>query len=147
MSDHEQDIQDLVSKFNQQTQALTGPSSFPKHNAMPQTPSFDNQGFASEKVSPGIMQSGPAPTPAPTGNVCSQCGTMHPPLRPGEKCPNAASKIKDEKTNSVIDVNKYLTTFQSILISQIESKKIKDVQKLYQNITLEMTKFLEGYKE
>ena len=100
MSDHEQDIQDLVSKFNQQTQALTGPSSFPKHNAMPQTPAFDNQGFESEKVSPNLIQAGPAPTPAPTGNVCSQCGTMHPPLRAGEKCPNAASKVKDGKTNT-----------------------------------------------
>ncbi len=147
MNDQDKDINDLINRFNQQTQALTGPKSFPQHNSMPQTPGFDNQGFESKKVSPHLIQTGPAPIPAPTGNVCSQCGTMHPPLRAGEKCPNAANKIKDEKTNTVIDVNKYLNTFQSILISQIEKKKIKDVKKLYQNITIEITKFLEGYKE
>lgn len=147
MSDNEKDIQDLINKFNHQQQGLTQHNTQPQ---MPQTPSFDNQGLndlPSTPINPQILQPGPAPTPAPIGNVCPQCGMVHPPLRQNEKCPNVASKVKDEKTDSIIDVNKYLNTFQTIIISQIEKQKIKDVQKLYSNITVELTKFLEGYKE
>jgi hypothetical protein len=32
-------------------------------------------------------------------------------------------------------------------MSQIDSKGIQDVDKLFKNITLEVTKYLEGYKE
>jgi rubrerythrin len=31
---------------------------------------------------------GPVSEP-PTSNICPQCGTMHPPLQAGEKCPMA----------------------------------------------------------
>lgn len=142
MSTDEKDIQDLIQKFNNQQQGYS--QNINNQNMMPQTPTFDNQGFES---TPANIQAGPPPTPAPVGNTCPQCGMAHPPIPNGQKCPNAANKIKDQKTNTTIDVNQYLNTLQIILISQIEKKKIKDIKKMYTNITIELTKFLEEYEE
>jgi hypothetical protein len=89
-----------------------------------------------------------APIPAPTGNICPQCNTVHPPLPPGEKCPNAIVKaITEESEEVIVDVNKYLIDLQNILMNQIDKKGIKDINKLFQNITLEINIFLEEYKE
>jgi len=145
----DRDINALIQKFNQQQQGYAQPQNVSTTPQMPQTPQFDNQGLNNESVPapPGMVSQGPAPAPAPTGNICTQCDTVHPPLRAGEKCPNAIGKIKDKKTDKVIDVNIYLNTLQTIIISQISQKEIKDVETLYKNITINITKFLEEYKE
>lgn len=48
-------------------------------------------------INRGTYQPASIPT---TGNECSQCGTLHPPLRPGEDCPVAAEKNKTVTTTT-----------------------------------------------
>lgn len=150
MTNDEKDIQDLINKFNQQSSFMAkGPALGNPNQGIDTHTGIDNQGVINESapVTPGMMQPSTGPAPIPTGNICPQCNMMHPPLM-GKKCPNAIVKAMTEESDEiVVDVNKYLVNLQNILMSQIESKKIKDVNKLFQNITLETTKFLEEYKE
>ncbi len=80
--------------------------------------------------------------------TCPECGMMHPPNTDGKPCGNAPTKAT---TSTGVDldqeINKYLVTLKNIAVSQIQSKGIKDVNKLLQYMTLEMTKLLEGYNE
>jgi len=140
----EQDIQNLIQKFQQQ-QSMVKPN-IDSHAGI------DNQGdvMSSSPLAPGTLQPAKGPDPVPIGNVCPQCNMIHPPLKPGETCPNAQVKIDTgalNKESRDVDINKYLVTLRNILVSQIEQKEIKDAQKLFQNITIEVTKFLEGYSE
>ncbi len=79
---------------------------------------------------------------------CPECGMFHPPMRPGEKCGNAPAK---DAGGNVLDfdmeINKYLVTLKNIAVSQIQSKNIKNPNKLLQYMTIEMTKLLEEYNE
>ena len=75
--------------------------------------------------------------------VCPQCGLIHPPLRPGEKCPNAPIQSGEKK----IDTSKFFASLKNICVSQIEKKGIKDVEKLFNNLVIEVTKYLENYEE
>lgn len=140
----EQDIKNLVDQFQKQQNMIQPNIDIHK--------GIDNQGdsISSAPVTPGMLQPAKGPDPVPVGNVCPQCNMMHPPLRPGETCPNANVKINTGALNKEardVDINKYLVTLRNILVSQIEQKKIKDIEKLFQNITIEITKFLEGYNE
>jgi hypothetical protein len=150
MTDNEKDIQDMINKFNQQSSFMSNRSMIGNPNQGIDTHTgIDNQGPINESVpiSPDTIQPSTGLAPIPTGNICSQCNMMHPPIK-GEKCPNAIVKAMTEESDEiVVDVNKYLVNLQNILMSQIESKKIKDVNKLFKNITIEITKFLEEYKE
>lgn len=163
MSDNEKDIQALISKFNKQQAAFTPPGGVPGGNNsfLGNNPvientgpdphaGIDNQGIVSNPtpVQPGQITTASGPSPIPTGNTCPQCGMMHPPLRPGEKCPNAMAKAMTEESEDFsLDIRRYLANLQNILMSQIDQKKIKDVKKLFQNITIEITKYLEDYTE
>jgi hypothetical protein len=86
----------------------------------------------------------PSPAPAPTGGVCPQCGLMHPPVNPGEKCSMAPITTKD---NTVIDPANFLSKMKVMLTSQLEQKGIKDVDKFFQYLTVELMKAMENYKE
>ena len=80
---------------------------------------------------------------------CSTCGMFHPPLQSGEKCGNA-SPTQIGSANVVdldMEINKYLVSLKNITMSQIQSKGIKDINKLLQYMTIEMTKILEEYNE
>lgn len=81
-----------------------------------------------------------------TFTECPQCGLIHPPLKAGEKCPSAPVIIKSEDGEKV-NVNKFLVSLKNIIISQIEQKKIKDPEKLFKHIIIEMVKALEKYEE
>jgi len=151
MSDQEKDIQDLINRYTQQQNAFNPNPAFKGNVSQGIDPhkGIDNQGSVNESVplTPGSITTN-GPDPIPTGNTCPQCDMMHPPLRPGEKCPNAMAKaLREESDDPTLDVNKYLTNLQTILMSQISKKGIKNVRKLYENITIEMTKFLEEYTE
>lgn len=140
----EQDIKNLVDQFQKQQNMMQPNIDIHK--------GIDNQGDSIETtpVTPGMLQPARGPDPVPVGNICPQCNMMHPPLKPGEVCPNAKVKIDTgalNKESRDVDINKYLVTLRNILVSQIEQKKIKDIEKLFQNITIEITKFLEGYNE
>ena len=79
---------------------------------------------------------------------CPDCGMLHPPSPDGKRCDNAP--IETGAAN-VIDldmtINRYLVNLKNIAVSQIQSKGIKDVNKLLQHLTIEMTKMMEGYHE
>jgi len=148
----EKNIKDLINKFNKQQSAFLPNSQFAGDSSqgIDVHTGIDNQGIVdkSSPLPPGIVQPPKAHVPAPTGNICPQCNMVHPPLKVGEKCPNAVVKsMTSESEEVIVDVNKYLVALQNILMSKIDEQKIKDVNKLFQNITLEITKFLEGYKE
>lgn len=149
---NEKDIQNLIKQFGAQQSRTQLNNQFqgnPNQGIDTHT-GIDNQGIINESapVPSGMLQPSKAPIPAPTGNICPQCNTVHPPLPPGEKCPNAIVKAMTEESEEVIvDVNKYLIGLQNILMSQIDKKGIKDINKLFQNITLEINTFLEEYKE
>ncbi len=77
---------------------------------------------------------------------CPQCGVMHPPVPGGQKCPNAKVEIKEAGVRDE-DINIFLSTLKNITVSQIQSKGVKDGNKLFKMLTVELTKFLEGYSE
>lgn len=150
MTNDEKDIQDLIKQFNQQSSFMANKPDIGNPNqGIDIHTGIDNQGNINEStpISPAALTPSAGPAPIPTGNVCPECNMMHPPLM-GKKCPNAVVKaMMEEGDEIVVDVNKYLVNLQNILMSQIDSKKIKDVKKLFENITLEIAKFLEEYKE
>lgn len=100
-------------------------------------------------MGPSIKTAPPKPkTISVADGGCPQCGTIHPPVPPGQKCPMAKVKVKNEKgEEKEIDVNKFLAQLKNIIVSQSEQKEIKDVEKLFKNIILEVTKYIEGYSE
>jgi hypothetical protein len=77
-----------------------------------------------------------------SGDVCSQCGLMHPPV--SGKCPNIAGKDAEGKE---INSSKFLTDMKNILESKIAEKNIKDHNKFFGMITVEVMKFIETYEE
>jgi hypothetical protein len=102
-------------------------------------------------TAPAVTSANVAATPAyipATGevsdNVCPECGTMHPPVAAGEKCPNAKMNLE-----SITDeeIGMFLSSMKNIIISQSEKNQIKDVKKLFQQSTVALAKFLEEYKE
>ena len=130
---------------------------------------FDNQGPVQPVVVPAIPQNpnppvnpqvkpniinttgvevGVAPTPVKLDNVCPQCGMSHPPLPPGEKCPNAsvANEVKGSKLNDA-QINTYVVNIRNIVISKMAEKQIKNGDKFFQYAILELAKSLENYKE
>lgn len=78
-----------------------------------------------------------------TEPICPQCGLLHPPVEPGKKCPNAPIQVGEKK----VGTTKFLVDLKNICASQIEKKNIKDVEKMFKKLTIEITKFLEGYEE
>jgi len=93
------------------------------------------------------INSNPAPpgqAPAPSGGTCPQCGLIHPPVNLGETCPMAPIKTQD---NKVVDPTDFLTKMKLIITSQLEQKSIKDVDKFFQHLTIELTKTMENFKE
>lgn len=103
--------------------------------------------IAAQNIIQGIKSqhqaTGPAATPA-SGGVCSQCGIMHPPVNPGETCPMAPITTKD---NVVVDPTNFLTKMKLIISNQLEQKSIKDAEKFFQHLTVELMKAMESYKE
>lgn len=86
----------------------------------------------------------PGNAPTPSGGTCPQCGIMHPPVNPGETCPMAPITTKD---NKVVDPTEFLTKMKFIISNQLEQKGIKDVEKFFQHLTVELMKAMEEYKE
>ncbi len=82
------------------------------------------------------------------GDGCPQCGMVHPPVPAGQTCPMAPLKMKgDNQEEKIVDVNKFLTDLKNIIVSQSEARGVKDIEKLFKNIIVEVTKYIEGYSE
>jgi hypothetical protein len=80
----------------------------------------------------------------PAFGACPQCNLLHPPLRPGEMCPNASVVNKEGKK---IDFEKFLVDMKFMLISQFELKKIENPEEVFKNIKIETMKILERFKK
>lgn len=104
---------------------------------------------------PAAAAANPAGTPAPAapyvapniqtaGNVCPECGVMHPPVPPGQRCPNA--KV-DLPTISDAEIGQFIGSWKNIIVSQLEKRNFKEPKKVFQQATLMLTKFLEEYEE
>lgn len=78
------------------------------------------------------------------GDTCPQCNSIHPPLKPGQMCPNAKVNVPGIKDEEIGD---FLVSMRNIIISQVEKTQVKDVKKLFQQATVVLAKFLEEYKE
>jgi hypothetical protein len=92
----------------------------------------------------------PISTPPPTvniqtmGNVCPECGVMHPPVPMGQRCPNA--KVNLEKISDA-EIGQFIGSWKNIIVSQIEKRNFKNPKKVFQQATLMLTKLLEEYEE
>ena len=75
---------------------------------------------------------------------CPQCGFSHPPLADGKKCPMAQEQTA---TGDKLDFTNFFTQMKNILTANIQSKNIKDTEKLFASATVMLTKFLETYTE
>jgi len=75
---------------------------------------------------------------------CPDCGLIHPPVAAGQKCP-----LAKEKTSSgdLIDTSQFLSQLKNVVVSKIQIKKIKDTKKVFSGVIVEVTKFLDQYKE
>jgi hypothetical protein len=170
MGNYEKDIKDLIEQMTRQQQGAQNiPNSFqPAYTdsaGTDQSPHLSGQNphnFNNPDQSPLNPVNSVRPMGKPIAKTpkkelqtdtaveggCHQCGMIHPPLRPGERCPMAKVKVKNDKGEErEVDVNKFIANLKNIIISQSESKKIKDIEKLFQNIIVEVTKYLEGYSE
>lgn len=111
---------------------------------------MDKEALEAQKVIQSIQNNQPAqPEVTSTmGGVCPQCGLLHPPLQPGEKCPNVALDGKDNLSGlSEADINRHLVDMRNIIISMLQQKDIKDGKKFFQHAVVELTKILESYNE
>jgi hypothetical protein len=89
---------------------------------------------------------GPGGLNLPTsGNICSQCKMMHPPIAPGQTCP--MKPVENLSGINDIEVNKFLNNMKNILISQMQKRNLKDGKKFFQYAIIELTKALERYSE
>ena len=100
----------------------------------------------SQAIISSVQNSSPASPAQGAFANCPQCGSMHPPLRPGETCPMKKVEVI-EAGISDDDINRFLSALKNISVSQIQSKGIKDGNKLFQHLTIELTKILEAYSE
>ena len=155
MSD-EQDMKDMMEKINQlQTanpnpagQGMTEPLPI-NANPMPTNKPglFDNQGsetdFANTAVKSGNLQQATASPNVNTQNVCPDCNTIHPPIQPGQKCPNSSI---EQQTGIKIDdsqVNQFLVQWRNIILSKIAELGIEDWMKEFQQITMDIHRYFD----
>ena len=121
-------------KFNQ---PIPGVTNQPGAQSNPQ--SIEEQRILSQ------VQSGGPPAPvASTQGDCPQCGLIHPPIGPGEKCPNAPLESKE---GIKIDVSGLVVKVKDILSSQLEQKNIEDLNRFTKEMVMALMKFCEEYKE
>jgi hypothetical protein len=83
----------------------------------------------------------PSPVQASVSQ-CPQCGHFHPPVD-GE-CPLKQQKTEDGK---VIDPNPFLEKMRDIVMSQMQMRKVKNPEKFFAHLIVELTKSMENYSE
>ncbi len=158
MSD-EQDIQDMLTKIKQ-LQTANPALAQPTNTQIPVNPNpipanqpglFDNQGSVTDFANTAVKSGGPQQVSNPglnaTGNVCHECGTIHPPIQPGQKCPNSSI---EKQTGIKIDdaqVNQFLVQWRNIILSEISKSNIEDWKNEFQQITMIIQKYFDEKKE
>ena len=74
---------------------------------------------------------------------CPQCKMFHPPVANGQ-CPMSPSK---DNSGQIIDTGNFMNQLKVIVVDQINKKNIKDHKKLFGQVIVHLTQFLENYKE
>lgn len=171
MTAYEKDIKDLIQQMQMQSSGMPNQEGNPQSSPSP----FSESTMGGTDQSPHLSQSSgnlsapdqspanpinsvrpmgtpinnepPQPAGMKSAGGCPQCGLMHPPVAGGGKCPLAPVKVKDGDKERIIDVNKFLGEMKNIILSQAEKREIKDIEKLFKNIIVEITKYIEGYNE
>ena len=96
---------------------------------------------------PAVVNTGVNPSQVPSSlPTCSVCGMLHPPNSDGSPCGNApvtGGNVADLD----MEINKYLMSLKNIAVSQIQSKGIKNINKLLQYMTIDINKLVDGYNE
>jgi len=136
-------VAQLVERMKAQTNMMQ-PTSMPERK--PELIDGGGSVINEQAVLSSVANSSPFTPAVGAFGECPQCGIMHPPLRMGEKCPVAKVEIKEAGITSD-NVTKFTVDLRNIAISQIESKGIKDGNKLFKYLTIEFMKTLENYKE
>jgi len=141
--------EEKLRRFNeemekQQFTSNVDPNTIAQNPQGPQGP--QNTAIQEQAQISNIMNNqGPPPSPIPTSSGrCEQCGTYHPPIKDGEKCPVAPVKGHGGEE---LDLNPFFAQLKNICMSQIQQKGIKNYKKLFQFIIIEITKSLENYSE
>ena len=134
--EYEEEAKEIMRKFKLQHEHNIINQSGPDPNQSPEAEAIIQQMNTTPSISTSPIQ----------GNVCPQCKTIHPPLRPGEKCPNAAVDTSGYGLNDG-DMNKYLVELRNIVMSQMSKKQIKDGKKFFQFTIIELMKVIEEYNE
>jgi len=157
MSD-EQEMQNMITKIKQLQEANPALAQ-PMNSDIPVNPNpapsnkpglFDNQGsvtdFANTAVKSGNPQQVANPNPN-TENVCPDCGTIHPPLQQGQKCPN--SSIETQTGIKIDDgqVNQFLVQWRNIILSKISQMGIEDWKNEFQQISMLIQKYFDEKKQ
>lgn len=120
------ELQAKMAASNPNMNINTQTPQVPKTTPAPSTPAY---------VPPSIQTS---------GNVCPECGVMHPPLPYGERCPNAKVNLP---TIDDAEIGRFIGSWKNIIVSQIEKRQFKEPKKVFQEATILLTKFLEEYSE
>ncbi len=137
-------VNQLIKKMKQQNEAMQ-PIKMPNKPA--ESITGGSVGMNEQAVLSSINAStGPAPPAQGAFSICPQCGSMHPPLQPGQKCPVKKVEIKEAGVTED-DVTNFTINLRNIAISQVETKKLKDGNKLFKYLTVEFMKILETYSE
>jgi hypothetical protein len=76
--------------------------------------------------------------------ICPQCGTIHPPLKPGQICPLVEHK---DKYGETIQINDGIVDIKNLVLKTIKNKALKDHNKLMIEIIENVKNFLNDYKE
>ncbi len=140
----EKDLSELIAKMQTQN-SMMNPAAMPERK--PEM--LNNAGAAINEqaaLSSVTNSTGPAPPAVGAFAECPQCGIMHPPLPAGQKCPVRPVEVKEAGITTDM-VTKLTIDLRNIAISQIESKGIKDGNKLFKHLTIEFIKILEAYSE
>lgn len=150
---HENTPEDMFNKMMEDQQRMINA----RNPIAPQTPTGQPGQppvlDANEQTVLNELQTRPAVTGAPPVQVasalpkCPTCGMLHPPNADGSPCANAPTASSGNVIDLDMEINKCLVTLKNIAVSQIQSKGIKNINKLLQYMTIEMTKLLEGYHE
>jgi hypothetical protein len=109
----------------------------------PSKADLNKESLEQQRILNEVRQNVP-PAAAPTQGQCPQCKSYHPPLAPGEKCPNAKVEVKGM---SEVNVNEFVVKVRDILASQMEQKEVKDIKKFTSGMVIALMKYCEEYKE
>jgi len=105
---------------------------------------MDPQEIAAQRII-NQMVTTPKSNELPTGlERCPQCNYLHPPVKAGERCPNAKTNIKGI-TND--EVTQFLGNLKNILLNNIEKNNIKNPKRLFQNVIMKVNEVVTNFKD